>query len=265
MKSETRGRDIFYGVVAVATLIVAIIGATLAYFSITASSDEGAVNAMSANVSISYDDGQQIIAQADELIPATLDVVQRVYLDRVNSIDPANPNPDNLFIDDNEEEVCSVYRFTVSSNLARTISATLNNEENGFSYLSYAVYDVTNKKWLKLDGDRESLPLSTCSNPQDTEATDKCFTVVGNNKTYSSNTPQAINSIFGYTLKDGIVEYQTRPLEKDAVQTYDIVLFINESNTNQNEDQGKNYRGTIIVEVTDGTAGQITGQFSEKN
>ena len=69
--SDNKSRDIFYGVVAVATLIVALVGATLAYFSISANSSEGAVNATAAVVSIEYNDGQQVSAQADELIPAT--------------------------------------------------------------------------------------------------------------------------------------------------------------------------------------------------
>ena len=38
------GNGIFLGVVSVATLIVAIIGATFAYFSVSISSNEGAVN-----------------------------------------------------------------------------------------------------------------------------------------------------------------------------------------------------------------------------
>jgi len=42
---DNKSRDIFYGIVAVATLIVALIGATLAYFSISTSSNEGVVNA----------------------------------------------------------------------------------------------------------------------------------------------------------------------------------------------------------------------------
>lgn len=44
MEEKKRGNGIFLGVVAVATLIVAIIGATFAYFSITAQSDADAVN-----------------------------------------------------------------------------------------------------------------------------------------------------------------------------------------------------------------------------
>ena len=79
MKNDNRGRDIFMGLVAVATLIVAIIGATLAYFSITASSNEGVVNATAAVVSIEYNDGQQVTAQAGHLIPADFEVVKNVY------------------------------------------------------------------------------------------------------------------------------------------------------------------------------------------
>ena len=58
MNTDNKGRDIFYGIVAIATLIVAIIGATLAYFSVTASSNEGAVNATAKVISIEYSDGQ---------------------------------------------------------------------------------------------------------------------------------------------------------------------------------------------------------------
>ena len=74
--SDNKSRDIFYGVVAIATLIVAILGATLAYFSITAKSNEGAVNAKADVVSISYNDSQQVSANADKLIPSSLDIVK---------------------------------------------------------------------------------------------------------------------------------------------------------------------------------------------
>ena len=44
MEEKKKGNGIFLGIVAVATLIVAIIGATFAYFSITAQSNANAVN-----------------------------------------------------------------------------------------------------------------------------------------------------------------------------------------------------------------------------
>ena len=180
MMNEHKGRDIFYGVVAIATLIVAIVGATLAYFSVTATSNEGAVNATAAIVSIEYNDGQQVTTQADELIPSTLEVVQQVYEAKVKGEDVLNPDDDtpkmNKCIDKNGREVCSAYRFTVKSDLTRTISAVLKNEHNGFTYLSYAVYDLTNEEWMPLnaEGNVYDLALKTCSNEnEDTE--DDCY------------------------------------------------------------------------------------------
>ena len=260
MKNDTKGRDIFFGVVALATLIVAIIGATLAYFSITASSNEGAVNATAAVVSIEYNDGQQVTAQADQLIPATLSVVQTVYEARFK--DATNiENPEeaaNICIDSNGRQVCSAYRFTIRSDIERTITASLNNEENGFTYLSYAVYNVTKGEWMPLNDENDYfLDFTTCSNENnegdEANTTDDCFAQEGLQKKY---TDAARNSIFGKTIEAGSPEpvYKSE-LVSGTTQVYDLVLFIRETNENQNIDQGKNYRGTIIVDVLDGTSG----------
>lgn len=265
MKNDTKGRDIFFGVVALATLIVAIIGATLAYFSITASSNEGAVNATAAVVSIEYNDGQQVTAQADQLIPATLSVVQTVYEARFK--DATNiENPEdaaNICIDSNGRQVCSAYRFTIRSDIERTITASLNNEENGFTYLSYAVYNVTKGAWMSLNDEGDYfLDFTSCSNANnegdDANTTDDCYAQVGLQKTY---TDAAKNSIFGKTIEAGSAEpvYKSE-LVSGTTQVYDLVLFIRETNENQNIDQGKNYRGTIVVDVLDGGSdGQISG------
>lgn len=257
MRTDNKGRDIFYGIVAIATLIVAIIGATLAYFSVTASSEEGAVDATAATVSIEYNDGKQVTAQADQLIPSTLAVVKTVYEESVKTLVPESPSEINACIDSNNRQVCSAYRFTVRSDVERTISATLNNEYNGFTYLSYAVYDVTNNTWLKLnDEGAEDLALSYCSN-ENGETTDDCYTQNNAIKTYTA--PGAVNSIFGYTLENSVSVNQTKKIA-GATQAYDLILFIKETETNQNVDQGKKYSGTIIVDVIDGGKdGQITG------
>lgn len=256
MGNDNKGRDIFYGIVAVATLIVAIIGATLAYFSITASSNEGAVNATAAIVSIEYNDGQQVTAQADKLIPATLDVVKKVYEETIANLTAEDYDDSNACIDHNNRQVCSVYRFTVRSDVERTITATLNNEHNGFQYLSYAVYDVTNSKWLKLnDESSEDLALKACSNENENED-DDCYTV-NPSKTYVQD--RAVNSIFGYTLDRTEVVKQSQKVAS-ATSEYELVLFIKENDSNQNADQGKQYRGTLIVDVLDGGVnGQISG------
>lgn len=257
MKNDNRGRDIFMGLVAIATLIVAIIGATLAYFSITASSNEGAVNAQGAIVSIEYNDGQQVTAQANELIPTSLNIMQTVYENTVNKMNVVEDvtTVGNVCVDSNSRQVCSAYRFTIKSDVERTITATLNNEANGFTYLSYAVYNVSTGTWLTLtdDGDLD-LPINACSN--NNEELDNCFNMEGTLKKY---TDTATNSIFGLT------SVNSAPVKKSVAvsgveQVYDLVLFIKETNQNQNVDQGKQYSGTIIVDVLEGSAnGNITG------
>ena len=267
---ENKGKEVFFGVVALATLIVAIIGATLAYFSITASSNEGAVNATSAVVSIAYNDGQQVTAQADQLIPAKFEsVVQPVYERYIKDQVAGDTVPEtNICIDDNNRQVCSVYRFTISSDVDREIAATLNNEENGFTYLSYAVYDVKNQKWLSLKSESDYfLPLTACSNQnnegEEGNDQDDCYSMDGLQKKY--NKP-AVNSIFGLALDDsGNTVNKEMPVSGET-QTYDLVIFLDEANENQNFEQGKNYSGTIVVEVLEGgTNGTISGYVDPNN
>lgn len=257
MRNDNKGRDIFMGVVAIATLIVAIVGATLAYFSITASSNEGAVNAQAAVVSIEYNDGQQVTAQADELIPATLNIVQTVYEANVKNSAAVEDTSTigNTCIDSNSKQVCSAYRFTIRSDIERTVTAALNNEYNGFTYLSYAVYNVTKGSWMVLTDDGDySLPVSTCSNND--EGIENCFNIEGRLKKYTDN---ATNSIFGLTTVEGVPTKKTEQVS-GTTQVFDIVLFIKETNENQNIDQGQQYNGTIIVDVLDGSVnGSITG------
>ncbi len=273
IENKLKSKDIFYAIIAIATLIVAIIGATLAYFSITASSEEGAVNARAAVVSITYDDGRQVSAAADELIPATLEVVKAAYInakdvdqafDADGTIEQGDPN---VCIDSNGKQVCSIYRFSMTSDREREISAKLLNENNTFSYLAFAMYDVTNSAWLQLVGSSESMDINRCDNTNKDPATDEldtsddCFTVTGGIKTYTNgNNPgqigSAVNSLFGLT--DSQLTELT--LRENTQQTYDLVLFLKENGNNQNIDQGATYSGTIQVEVGDsGNSGRITG------
>ena len=261
--NDNKSRDIFYGVVAVATLIVALIGATLAYFSITVNSSEGAVNATSAIVSINYEDGQQVTASADKLIPASLNVVKAAYMNSREDFGQSGAMASNICVDDNSNQVCSIYRFSVSdaNNSGIGVIATLNSESNTFTDLYYAVRDVNNNAWINLDpteGTVESLPLDNCDN--DDPDADNCYTTdAGGTKTFSTNNPITVRSIFGYNNSGASNSVSVGSTAK----VYDVVLFIkNKENENQNYDQGKSYSGTIVVSSTEEGAGKIYGQIS---
>lgn len=297
--NDNKSRDIFYGVVAIATLIVAIVGATLAYFSISASSDEGAVSAKAAVVSINYDDTTKVAVQADALIPASLGVMQYFYElnkeDLGTEIATPKDNPEenvdrNICKDDYGKQVCSIYRFTASVNTgSKLIKAFLNTENNTFStgYLSYAVRDVNctyqenlntvdkdtidassvtkpyDKCWINLGSTEEpvkSETLTACNNDGVKEL-GACSTMNGTQKVYvNENGIKATNSIFG-----GVNDTPNTQEISGVPRVFDLVIFLKESGSDQNIDQGAEYSGTLKVEVADSNeeGSQITGRVNK--
>ena len=292
--NDNKSRDIFYGVVAIATLIVAIIGATLAYFSITAGSNEGAINAKAASVSINYND-RFVIAQADQLIPSRFDIVQYFYEEKKDQIEDSTSN---VCLDANNQQICSIYRFAVSVDAGddpQTILAYLNTEDNGFTNLSYAVRKVNcsasgsgevhptdfnssepvvgpyNNCWLDVGNvsdppDPDDLTakfrrLEACGDSTD-DQNDDCFTTDGTTKTYSTNNPQAKFALFPY---DNNADANAVTINGGETNTYDVVIFLNEAGE-QNNEQKMSYSGTIKVELN-GVSGSenITGRATSNN
>ena len=154
-------------IIGIATLLIAILGATFAYFSATAQSAENDVTVKSAYVSISYDGGTEI--QASNLIPATLNVAMKKYQKEIYAMDengvsvikPYDPTVDGEIITDYDtyandvnrkcvdakgKEVCYVYQFTIESDGAEgettDIIASIKINNNDFDNLSYILYEV---------------------------------------------------------------------------------------------------------------------------
>ena len=158
-------------IIGIATLLIAILGATFAYFSATARSEENDVTVKSAFVSISYDGGTEI--KASNLIPATQNVALKKYqkekyaLDEngVSVIQPYDPERDGEIITDYDtykndinrkcvdakgKEVCYVYQFSIESDgvLGETtdVIASIKINRNEFDNLSYVLYEVDFKE-----------------------------------------------------------------------------------------------------------------------
>ena len=106
MNENNGGKGLFYGVIGVATLIVAIIGATFAWFTATAAGDK-TTTVTSGNLVIEYTDSTNLVAT--NLKPATEEQVQAAYANSkcAHTGDVADIQ--------NKESVCSVYQFTVNN------------------------------------------------------------------------------------------------------------------------------------------------------
>ncbi len=153
-------KNTFNLVIGIATLLIALLGATFAYFSATARSREGDVTVKSAYVSISYDGGTEI--KATNLIPATQQVALSKYQKpgtpynaetdgEINGdYDSYKNDPDRRCVDAKGKEVCYVYQFSVTSDGVAgentDILPTVEVNKNEFFNLSYVLYEVNLKK-----------------------------------------------------------------------------------------------------------------------
>ena len=141
INSSNKFSSNFNMIIGVATLLIALLGATFAYFSATAMSKENDVHVKSAYVSIYYDGGTEI--EATDLIPST----KHVALTHYQKIDEDLPR----CTDANGKQVSYVYQFSVMSegneNEKSKIVASIKVNINEFENLSYYMYVVD----LKMD------------------------------------------------------------------------------------------------------------------
>ena len=158
--NDNNKTNTFNLVIGIATLLIAILGATFAYFSATAKSEENDVTVKSAYVSISYDGGTEI--KASNLIPATQTVALKKYQKDVAVYDPETDGEintdydtyrndiDRKCVDAKGKEVCYVYQFSIESDGevggTTDILASIKINKNEFDNLSYVLYEVTFKE-----------------------------------------------------------------------------------------------------------------------
>lgn len=125
---NNNGKGIFYGVIGVATLVVAIIGATFAYFTATASNDNTiAGNAATTGLNLVVN---KVTTEADGgLIPMLDTDLQKGVTGEGNSCVDANGNT-----------VCQVYSIQVTNtgNSTAVITGTLNLTATGYANLKWA-------------------------------------------------------------------------------------------------------------------------------
>ena len=77
---ENKSKGIFLGVVGVATLIVAIIGATFAYFVASASGNTNAVQAAGADVSGTLKLDEDVSGIKNNMIPVSEEVMKKSFV-----------------------------------------------------------------------------------------------------------------------------------------------------------------------------------------
>lgn len=130
---RNNGQGIFYAVIGVATLVVTIIGATFAFFSASAGSNENAISTGAAIVSLKLDEDRDGIKT--DLIP--MDETNSKFATVVGA-------GESDCQDDNGNNICSVYQFTLTNpatnTAAQTVYPTITATTNEFTNLHYVIF-----------------------------------------------------------------------------------------------------------------------------
>ena len=115
-EKKNNGRGIFYGVIGVATLVVAIVGATFAYFTATMSNN----NVITGNMAtIQFGLNVIKVTHVDEtkggMIPMSNSMVEAAVSDSTTTYADSSKGAGTTCVDDNGNAVCQIYRIRVTN------------------------------------------------------------------------------------------------------------------------------------------------------
>lgn len=129
--NERKGQGTFYMIIAMLTLIVAIVGATFAYFSLQAS-DENTVKGNAAKAGLSLEVRKVSVDASGDLVP-----LDELLLDKAIKGDTETSN--QMCVDKNGNTVCQVYEVKVTNegSAATAVNGTL----------TLSAETITNLKW----------------------------------------------------------------------------------------------------------------------
>lgn len=242
MEENRKGPGIFYAVVGVATLVVAIIGATFAFFSAsdTNSSAIQGNTAQAAGIKIDITD---ITKTGGNMIPLNLHAGDTEGKDTVEQFDKAMAGKCK---DMNQNNVCDVYKITVTNS-----STTSTIDVRGDLTLTEG---AGNMKWQLINVTNDALDTFAAAEITGHE-------VDGATVTSVSQTGQLVRE--GLEGVTGTGTAARRTLAGGATAKYYVLIWLEEMGTDQAKDADKTFKGTVnfnAVDATGATSG-ITASF----
>lgn len=246
---NSKGRGIFLGVVSVATLIVAIIGATFAWFSASVGSGENDVNLTAyqfdADLTV-----ERVFPTAEnaskKIIPFVPDKVLREGQgDQTNNMNYALNEAKNKCVDSSGYLVCSLYKITVTNNGSDAI------ELDGTVTTIETTPPTEKGTTLTANGDLKAQIISYADGKY----------------TYTHNLSKALalpNTVNGSgklimnpaTLTVGATS------GANTAELY-VLVWLNDSTENQSSMMGASYKGQFIFSAVGmGAGNQLTGTFN---
>lgn len=252
-----KGNGIFLGIVSVATLIVAIIGATFAFFSATTNSDVGAVGleAYEFKLSLSMNQIWPAAGASTKMIPLnpTTVIPNAPAGNNTNLLYAINVAEDRC-IDSNGLQVCALYEVIIKNDAPNAITLTgqIRTETNtprdgqttGFQNLTYQEVAGNTTSGFTLVGD----PITLDHTP-----------VIPDEVPVEGQLPTGYVEIGDIEITGATLAADGRVTTQGEGKAY-ILIYLNE-NGDQSSEMGASYTGTVIYASKEGTGNTLTGTF----
>lgn len=246
---NSKGRGIFLGVVSVATLIVAIIGATFAWFSASVGSGENDVNLTAyqfdADLTV-----ERVFPTAEntskKIIPFVPDKVLREGQgDQTNNMNYALNEATNKCVDSSGYLVCSLYKITVTNNGSDAI------ELDGTVTTIETTPPTEKGTTLTANGDLKAQIISYA---------DGKYTYT-HNLSKALALPNTVNGS-GKLIMDPATLTVGATSGANTAELY-VLVWLNDSTENQSSMMGASYKGQFIFSAVGmGAGNQLTGTFN---
>ncbi len=235
----------------IAAAILLVVGATFAYFSTTITSNENAISLRSTEIELGFEDDTSLIKR--NVIPSEERFVD-IAVNRTDANGFLKPYENNgnmvtagtACIDDNLNEICSIYTFTIINNMTDTdipLYITLNQNINEFENLYFKVLDSSLNEVI---GKTHLVD-------------DRPYTIEGDTKVYDPDdriTPIVLTEI-NTTLARAVDS------SHPSTVTYSIVMWVDENFQEQNATDGGKVFASTLHAIASGANGQgITGVIS---
>ena len=244
MENNNNGRGIFYGVIGVATLVVAIIGATFAFFSASVVQNNAIANVASTTVDLDFDASETQNLRTD-MIP--VDTVDKDGEEVTAFYTFPGIDSDTDCIDLNGNSICSVYEFTISNpseNTAQRVTGSLTVTANGtgtkkFTNLKYAVFKGAAADITSWDVNDDAWEADDFVSHGAAAGTLLYAGTVGNVGTTDDWT--AINDLLGVSGGGS-----------DSV-TYSVLIWLEETGESQNDEMGLPFAASLTFSSPEGS------------
>lgn len=246
---NSKGRGIFLGVVSVATLIVAIIGATFAWFSASVGSGKNDVNltAYQFDAELTVD---RVFPTAENASKKIIPFVPNKVLregqgDPTNNMNYALNEATNKCVDSSGYLVCSLYKITVTNNGSDAI------ELDGTVTTIETTPPTEKGTTLTANGDLKAQIISYA---------DGKYTYT-DNLSKALALPNTVNGSGKLIMDPATLTVGATPGANTA-ELY-VLVWLNDSTENQSSMMGASYKGQFIFSAVGmGAGNQLTGTFN---